>query len=144
MLRAMSMSPELRAGDGDRDRTIGVLREAFTEGRLTQDEFEQRMASAPQARTCGDLAALTPDLPALPPAAPSTPSGAVAERDTPKADLRKAWGAWVGVSVLVNVIWAASWVTKGGSPPYYWPIWVMGPWGAAMALSWLTHRGPRG
>ena len=28
----------------------------------------------------------------------------------------------------------------GGSPPYYWPIWVMGPWGAAMLIGTLTRR----
>jgi len=141
----MSMSPEMRASDEDRDRTITLIREAYTEGRLTNDEFQQRMEQAQHSRTYGELAALTTDLPVVPvaPPVPAVPAPAtdVAKVQREKADLRKAWGAWLGVSVLVNVIWGITWITNPGSPPYYWPIWVMGPWGAAMAFSWLTHRG---
>jgi hypothetical protein len=31
-------------------------------------------------------------------------------------------------------------MSEGGSPPYYWPIWVMGPWGAAMLIGTLSRR----
>ena len=34
-----------RASDADRDRVINVLKTAFTEGRLTADEFEERTAA---------------------------------------------------------------------------------------------------
>ena len=43
---------------------MGVLRAGFTEGRLTQDELDDRVARAYAARTYGQLWELTSDLPA--------------------------------------------------------------------------------
>ena len=54
------------AGNADRERSVGVLRAGFTEGRLTQDELNDRVARAYAARTYRDLWALTADLPAGP------------------------------------------------------------------------------
>ena len=58
--------PAWLAGSADRERTIGVLRAAFTEGRLSKDELDDRVARAYSARTYGDLWALVADLPAGP------------------------------------------------------------------------------
>ncbi|WP_329135444.1 DUF1707 and DUF4190 domain-containing protein [Streptomyces sp. NBC_01476] len=55
------------AGDADRDRAANVLREAFAEGRLTQDEYEERIGRAFQARTYEELDVLTEDIPKPPP-----------------------------------------------------------------------------
>jgi len=60
------ISPAWLAGSADRERTVGVLRAAFTEGRLTQDELDDRVARAHAGRTYGDLWALIADLPAGP------------------------------------------------------------------------------
>lgn len=54
----------LRASTADRERAIDILKAAFVEGRLSQDECEQRAAQAFSARTYGELATLTADLPA--------------------------------------------------------------------------------
>jgi len=54
----------LRVADVDRERTADVLRGAYVEGRLTQDELDGRLGQAYAARTYADLAALTADLPA--------------------------------------------------------------------------------
>jgi hypothetical protein len=51
------------AGDADRERAVGVLKDAFTEGRLTQGEYEQRVGRAYQARTYAELDLLTADIP---------------------------------------------------------------------------------
>jgi len=56
----------MRASSADRERAVDVLKAGFTEGRLTQDEYNDRMGRAYAARTYGDLAALTADLPAGP------------------------------------------------------------------------------
>jgi len=64
--RPMQISPAMRAATVDRERAIDVLRAGFAEGRLTQDEFNNRMARAHTARTYGELAGLTSDLPAGP------------------------------------------------------------------------------
>jgi hypothetical protein len=55
-------SPEVRASDADRDRVLDVLRVAAGDGRLTADEFEERMEAALSSRTLGELAVLTGDL----------------------------------------------------------------------------------
>ncbi len=60
------VNPAWLAGSADRERAVGVLRAAFTEGRLTQDELDDRVARAYAARTYGDLWALIADLPAGP------------------------------------------------------------------------------
>lgn len=63
MSQANSGDSRLRASDADRERIVEKLRTSAAEGRLTMEEFEQRMAAAYSARTYADLAALTADLP---------------------------------------------------------------------------------
>jgi hypothetical protein len=136
----MSMEPDMRAGDQDRDAAISHLREAFAEGRLSNDEFEQRLDRVHAARTYGELTELVSDLPTgTSPAIPAPVAEVPAERDDDH-DVRNGWAAWAGVSAMVNVIYFATWMTSGGSAPYYWPIWVMGPWGAAMLIGTLSKR----
>jgi hypothetical protein len=73
--RFMPVSPTMRAGDADRERTVDVLKAAFAEGRLDQDEYIERIGLAYQARTYGDLVALTEDLPVGPLPATTPPPG---------------------------------------------------------------------
>jgi hypothetical protein len=56
----------IRASDKERDSVVDVLRDAYTDGRLTLDEFEERMSAAYAARTWTDLRGLTSDLPVEP------------------------------------------------------------------------------
>jgi len=53
---------DLRASDFDRDRVVMLLAESAADGRLTADEHADRVERAYQARTLGELAALTADL----------------------------------------------------------------------------------
>jgi hypothetical protein len=53
----------MRACDEDRERTAEVLRTAFVEGRLRQDELDERLGRVYDSRTYADLAAQTSDLP---------------------------------------------------------------------------------
>jgi Domain of unknown function (DUF1707)/Cell wall-active antibiotics response 4TMS YvqF len=57
---------DLRASDNDRDRALAVLTSAFSDGRITQEEFSERAAAACSAKTLGELAALTADLSEVP------------------------------------------------------------------------------
>jgi hypothetical protein len=56
----------IRASDQERESVVAVLRDAFTDGRLTFDEFEERTAAAYAAKTWTELRVLTSDLPAGP------------------------------------------------------------------------------
>jgi hypothetical protein len=62
----VAVNPAMRAASTDRERAVDVLKAGFAEGRLTQDEYNDRMGRAYAARTYGELAALTADLPVGP------------------------------------------------------------------------------
>jgi hypothetical protein len=51
------------AGDADRERAIVLLRDATVEGRLTLDEFAERVERTELARTETELETITADLP---------------------------------------------------------------------------------
>lgn len=59
-----AMNPAMRAASADRERAVDVLKAGFAEGRLTQDEYNERMSRAYTARTYAELTAITADLPA--------------------------------------------------------------------------------
>jgi hypothetical protein len=61
-----ALPPAVRASDAERDATVGHLREAMAEGRLTLDDFSQRTDTALTALTREQLAEVVADLPANP------------------------------------------------------------------------------
>ena len=62
----MATDDSIRASDVDREAVVTTLREAYTVGRLTLDEFDERMTATYAGKTWGDLRALTADLPIQP------------------------------------------------------------------------------
>jgi class 3 adenylate cyclase len=56
--------PSVRVSDAERDQTVHLLREHVVVGRLTLDEFSDRMGLALEARTRGDLDTAMANLPA--------------------------------------------------------------------------------
>jgi hypothetical protein len=67
--------PGIRASDAERDRVVGLLKQHFADGRLSLDEFSERMDVAYQARTRGELVTTLRELPVLaqPLPAPTVP-----------------------------------------------------------------------
>jgi uncharacterized membrane protein len=116
-LLPMSDPSTLRVADADRERAVSELREHMVAGRLTAEEFEQRLGAVHGASTQADLDAVKADLPM----SPAVLAQAHAER---KAHLRRrlmqeaggASGAWL-ISIVV-------WVAIGASGDF-WPIWVI-------------------
>ena len=53
----------LRIGDAERDEAITLLREHMSAGRITAEEFDERMSSALTAKTKRELTVLFNDLP---------------------------------------------------------------------------------
>lgn len=137
----------LRAGDTDRTAVATVLGRHMAEGRLTVAEYDERVARAYAARTYGELAELTADLPTTddarsatpaprPQAAPGHGCGGMAGRSH---DAGAAWAAWRRIAVIVVGIWAITSVLAGGVI-YFWPLWVIGPWGAVLLAQTLNGR----
>jgi hypothetical protein len=54
---------DLRVSDGERDRALSELSEAYRVGRITADEFDHRSTQALSAQTGKELAAVLADLP---------------------------------------------------------------------------------
>ena len=57
--------PVIRASDGEREAVVAQLNDAVGEGRLTLQEFSERLDRAYAASTRGNLAPLTADLPGM-------------------------------------------------------------------------------
>lgn len=79
----MTSPDDLRIGDAEREAATAALREHYAQGRLTYEEFGERLERALSARTGRDLSALGADLPGP---LPGGPEG----RDTPAGG---PWGA---------------------------------------------------
>jgi hypothetical protein len=140
----MANSPEMRASDVDRDRVAAVLREHTAQGRITMEEFNERLEQLYRGKTYGDLAKLTADLPDVDlrnrPAKVAQPVPQHTGGLHP--GMRAAWGAWAAASAVNWVIWLIVSVTSGDLI-YPWPLWVMGPWGAILLMSTIFGSGPK-
>jgi hypothetical protein len=131
----------MRASDNDRQQVVDRLRAALEDGRLKLEEFTERVGLAYQAVTYGDLAKLHADLPAASPEeeprparAPAAAPAVVARRsgyaDLP-TPLKVLWTIWLA-AVSVNVVVWVLVVGTSGHFIYPWPVWVAGPYGAAL------------
>ncbi|TFV63577.1 UNVERIFIED_ORG: DUF1707 domain-containing protein [Bacillus sp. AZ43] len=129
--------PHLRAADTDRTAVATVLGEHMAAGRLTVAEYEERLGRAYAAKTYGELAELTADLPAPERSPVPVPEAAVASRGRWEWMRDEDWRAWASTSLIVLAIWAitslATWELL-----YFWPVWVIGPWGAVLLAGRLT------
>jgi hypothetical protein len=75
----MNARQDMRASDNDRQHVADVPRAGLEDGRLTMEEYTERMGRAYQAVTYADLAPLSADLPAV---APPAPEPRAAPRDS--------------------------------------------------------------
>ena len=140
----MPADPRIRASDADRDRTAALLREHHAAGRLTAEEFADRMDKALEAKTMGELDELLADLPAIdlyqlpdaslrraPPRSGQSLLPADPDRSASPVKFTPAGvaiGAWGVVTAALVAIWAVAAVIGGGT-------WF--PWWALVAIPWI-------
>jgi hypothetical protein len=146
----MANDPRIRASDADRERTVAALREHLAAGRLTTEEFDERLDKAYAAKTLGELDDLMADLPktgleqpragSLHRAAGSSPlpgqrSGGPIEASQGRLSpaWRAAWGSWLGITLLFFVIWLVSGASGG-----LWFLWVPGIMGVLLLGRWIS------
>jgi uncharacterized membrane protein len=112
----------VRASDADRDRSAAALSEHYAAGRLTLEEYHERLDRAYAAKTLGDLDDLMTDLPGTDPG--QLPSQGVGH---PPLAGRRTQGTvqvpdgrhpavspfWLGVAVGAFVAWLISGATAG-------------------------------
>lgn len=133
--------PEMRASDSDREKIVARLRDAHIEGRLSAEEFEDRLNVAYSAQTYGELEPLVRDLPVVrqpkpqPPVSPQpmVPPPPPPSRSTGDQVMRVLWTIWACVASVNLVIWVLVSLTNW-TFEYFWPAWVAGP-PAAILLS---------
>jgi len=133
----------LRASRADRERVIELLKAAFVQDRLTQDELDTRVGLALVSRTYADLADITADIPS---------GSAAAERaaepaGTPARTLAKAVRrsgicmliafALVGVVALIG---EEAWVPLAFFPGVAAVIAASGFLGYGVADAWQERR----
>ena len=149
----MPGDPRMRASDADRERTASLLREHHAQGRLTAEEFNDRLDRAFTATTLGELDALLADLPGIdlyrlpaagirpaPPGAVRSRSGrgggsAVSPRGDGTVSSRRVatWVTWAAISSLLLVVWLVVGVASGGAAWFPWFLFVVVPWAIAIA-----------
>lgn len=121
----MSEPVPQRIGDAERDRAADYLREHMSVGRLSQEEFDERVTAALQARTAADLEPLFDDLPAPRPGQDvAVAGGAPWPVYQPAAAPSSAAVTPMPDSTMTNVLAAAS----GVAWVLFIMSWVMG-WG---------------
>jgi Domain of unknown function (DUF1707) len=113
----MSDPATLRVADADRERLGDELREHLVAGRLSQEEFEERLERALEARTQGELDSLRGDLPM---SADGVRRAQAERRRHLRRRLVQEAGGTVGVSAVCVAVWLAS-----GASGQFWPIWVI-------------------
>jgi hypothetical protein len=117
----------LRASDADREVVQALLADAFADGRLDREEYDERSATTLGARTLGELPPLVSDLvPDRPLVSSRVPLVAASSAEIEQRALehwqeerRNAFLGLVGSALVTWTIWAV--VMFGGFP---WPLFV--------------------
>ena len=145
----MSSDPRIRASDADRDRTAALLREHHAAGRLTAEEFNERLDKAYAAKTLGDLDQLLSDLPGID--LYQLPDRSVERRGPTNFGLpwllaprgggvspawRTAWGSLAAVGLVAFLVWLTS------GHPGLWFLWVAGVCGLFLCGRWASGGTP--
>jgi hypothetical protein len=115
----------MRASDADRELVRVVLADAYADGRLTREEYDDRLNTLYGSLTLGQLPSLVADLmpsghpPAVP--APLQPTDLrVRGARKWRKDVEESFAAFLVPSVICTVIWIA--VGGGG---FFWPLFPM-------------------
>ena len=106
----MSESVDLLVGDTERAAAVAELRRHYDAGRLTLEEFEERLGAVHGARAESDLRAAFHRL-------PDAKRPTLSPRD-------RRWRSLAVQYALVNVVALLVWLFTGAAAQNFWPKWV--------------------
>ncbi|MGH3256594.1 MAG: DUF1707 SHOCT-like domain-containing protein [Streptosporangiaceae bacterium] len=145
------MNPAWLAASADRERAVGLIRAGFAEGRLSQDELDDRVGRAYSARTYGELWALTSDLPAGPFVPAHGPIAVVPEKAPRPTSWRPAAALLITALVIFTLAALITAIVTTHAQPYGFqqvsvPAQMVGPPGAPQPMPFHRFRvvGPDG
>jgi hypothetical protein len=113
----MADTGHIRVSDAERERLVEELHEHTVAGRLTAEEYEERLGRVYGAKIRSELDVLRSDLPI----SASAARQALVER---KAKLRRRLVQEAGGSMTASLVCVAIWLASGASGSF-WPIWVI-------------------
>ncbi|MEJ2858537.1 MULTISPECIES: DUF1707 SHOCT-like domain-containing protein [unclassified Saccharothrix] len=130
---------DMRASDAEREVVQQLLHRAQAEGSLDLTEFDQRVLAVWQAKTRGELAALTADLPQVHPAPPVPHPVAPMKpkKGGGRTALRVLTTIWASVSALNFALWLLVSILGDEGIAHPWFLWVALPWGSVLGVVWL-------
>ena len=111
-----------RAGDRDRHKTSARLGQAFAQGYLQIDGYEQRVQRVFQAHTTAELRELLADLP-IERIRRADPRRLAARAAAARRGVNIHLAAYLAVATAVLIVWAALAATTSAS--YFWPVWPL-------------------
>jgi len=122
----------LRASDHDRAVVHQVLAEAYADGRLDREEYDERCGRVDGSRVLGDFRPILGDLVAPPPSSDRSLAHAsqrdlevLAERAW-RTKRREASFSFLGASLISTTIWFATCFGDGSFEPYFfWPGFII-------------------
>jgi len=137
--RASSVDPQLRVSDAERADVADRLSKHYSDGRLDQAEFNERLDQAMKAKTRSDLNGLFADLPAA-----EDPGKEVRQRSAPPPN-RRPRHRIIG---LVRIIVIAAVIGHALALPFFFwhPLGGLFPWlliGLLVFLWWRSSSGRR-
>lgn len=134
---ALTADPHTRVGDPERENVAACLGQAFTQGYLSLQEYETRLARAFESQTGGALNDLIADLP-VERISRQDPARHAARQTAARRGVRIHLSAYLAVSVLMIGIWLVTALSVGQW--YFWPVWPMLGWGVGI----VSHALPVG
>jgi len=143
----MATQPSLRIGDRERDAVTTELREHYAHGRLTLEEFNQRLDAVFAAKTQADLSRLTADLPHIRSGGAPLPSSRTGKSPSlasgpPSALGRAAAAGWPGRGSATAVSAGGDWPVSGWSGRnWHSRNWHGGSWSGESSYGRSRRRG---
>lgn len=113
----------MRAGDSDRDTAREILTEAYAQGRIDRQEYDQRIESTLQAHYLGQLVPVLNDISVTP--LDQSPARSNLTEPARRSFWQRRSGAVksaVFVVGITNLVWLWTSITSGHLT-YYWPMW---------------------
>ncbi len=123
----MDTNLDVRASDAEREAVLTELRQHTDDGRLTLEEFLERLDETYAAKTRRDLRQALRELPVTP-----APSARSTER-----------GGHMATPLIPYLVFAVSMIALWamGDRGYFWPIWPLVGWGIPLLGKLYLRRG---